>query len=73
MARHHPTYGETRASLNEKTSGEGAGRREALLAGGAALCLIAAFAYAGGVVIQKPLLGRVSALQLTWLACNYKP
>ena len=37
---------------------------------GAALCLVAAFAYAGGVVIQKPLLGRVSALQVTWLACS---
>ena len=37
---------------------------------GAALCLLAAFAYAGGVVIQKPLLKRVSALQITWLACG---
>ena len=37
---------------------------------GAVLCLVAAFAYAGGVVIQKPLLGRASALQVTWLACS---
>ena len=37
---------------------------------GALLCLVAAFAYAGGVVIQKPLLKRVSALQITWLACG---
>jgi drug/metabolite transporter (DMT)-like permease len=37
---------------------------------GAVLCIIAAFAYAGGVVTQKPLLARVSALQLTWLACT---
>ena len=37
---------------------------------GTALCLVAALAYAGGVVIQKPLLGRVSALQVTWLACS---
>ena len=37
---------------------------------GAVLCLVAAFAYAGGVVIQKPLLKRVSALQITWLACG---
>ena len=37
---------------------------------GAALCLVAAFAYAGGVVTQKPLLRRVSALQVTWLACG---
>jgi drug/metabolite transporter (DMT)-like permease len=37
---------------------------------GAALCLLAACAYAGGVVIQKPLLARVSPLQMTWLACT---
>ena len=37
--------------------------------GGAALCLVAASAYAGGVVSQKPVLARVSALQVTFLAC----
>jgi drug/metabolite transporter (DMT)-like permease len=37
---------------------------------GAFLCVVAAFAYAGGVVAQKPLLARVSALQVTWLACT---
>lgn len=37
---------------------------------GAALCLLAALAYAGGVVAQKPLLGRSSALSVTWLACT---
>ncbi len=36
---------------------------------GAVLCLVAALAYAGGVVAQKPLLARVSPLQITWLAC----
>jgi drug/metabolite transporter (DMT)-like permease len=36
---------------------------------GAALCIVAALAYAGGVVAQKPALAKVSALQLTWLAC----
>jgi drug/metabolite transporter (DMT)-like permease len=35
---------------------------------GAVLCLVAAFAYAGGVVAQKPLLARVSPLQVTFLA-----
>jgi drug/metabolite transporter (DMT)-like permease len=46
------------------TSGRGVG------AGwGAALCLAAAAAYAGGVVAQKPLLERTSALQVTFLAC----
>ena len=37
---------------------------------GTALCILAALAYAGGVVIEKPLLQRVSALQVTWLACS---
>jgi len=37
---------------------------------GAVLCIVAALAYAGGVVTQKPLLQRVSALQVTWLACS---
>ncbi|MBA2567905.1 MAG: DMT family transporter [Actinobacteria bacterium] len=37
---------------------------------GAVLCLLAALAYAGGVVAQKPLLARVSALQVTFLACT---
>ncbi|MHB8642645.1 MAG: DMT family transporter [Gaiellaceae bacterium] len=36
---------------------------------GAVLCLVAALLYAFGVVLQKPLLRRVSALQITWLAC----
>lgn len=37
---------------------------------GVVLCLGAALAYAGGVVIQKPLLTSSSALQVTWLACT---
>jgi drug/metabolite transporter (DMT)-like permease len=37
---------------------------------GAVLCIVAALAYASAVVIQKPLLARTSALQLTWLACT---
>ena len=36
---------------------------------GTALCLVAAVGYAGGVVAQKPLLARSSALTVTWLAC----
>lgn len=36
---------------------------------GAVLCLIAAGAYAAGVVIQKPLLARVSPLAVTFVAC----
>jgi drug/metabolite transporter (DMT)-like permease len=37
--------------------------------GGAALCLLAAITYAGGVVAQKPLLTRSSPLAITWMAC----
>lgn len=36
---------------------------------GAALCVVAAFASAAGLVLQKPLLRRMSALEATWLAC----
>ena len=36
---------------------------------GAVLCVLAALAYACGVVAQKPLLSRISALEVTWLAC----
>jgi drug/metabolite transporter (DMT)-like permease len=53
------------AAIAFATSGQG------LTAGwGAGLCVVAALAYAGGVVAQKPLLARVSALQVTWLACT---
>jgi drug/metabolite transporter (DMT)-like permease len=38
---------------------------------GALLCLVAAVFYAVGVVAQKPVLSRVSALQVTWLACTF--
>ena len=37
---------------------------------GAVLCLIAAAAYAGGVVAQKPVLRHASPLSVTWLACT---
>jgi drug/metabolite transporter (DMT)-like permease len=36
----------------------------------AALCLVAAAAYAGGVVAQKPVLRHASPLTVTWLACT---
>ena len=36
---------------------------------GIILCLVAALAYAAGVTIQKPILRRVAALEVTWLAC----
>jgi drug/metabolite transporter (DMT)-like permease len=37
---------------------------------GVVLCLVAAFAYATGVISQKPLLATLPALQVTWLACT---
>jgi drug/metabolite transporter (DMT)-like permease len=37
---------------------------------GAALCLLAALAYAIGVVAQKPALRSTSALSITWTACT---
>jgi drug/metabolite transporter (DMT)-like permease len=37
---------------------------------GIALCIIAAAAYAAGVVAEKPALERASALSVTWLACT---
>lgn len=37
---------------------------------GVALCLVAAVVYAVSVVLQKPLLSRLGALQVTWIACT---
>lgn len=37
----------------------------------ALLCVAAALFYAASVVVQKPLLARVSPLALTWLACTF--
>jgi drug/metabolite transporter (DMT)-like permease len=42
------------------------GQAEAL---GVVLCITAAVSYAVGVVTQKPLLARLPAAQVTWLAC----
>ena len=36
---------------------------------GVVLCVIAAAASAAGLVIQKPILARLSALQVTWICC----
>ncbi len=36
---------------------------------GAALCVVAALAWAFAVIVQKPVLARVSPLQVTWLGC----
>jgi drug/metabolite transporter (DMT)-like permease len=36
---------------------------------GIVLCLVAVIAYSAAVVVQKSVVGRVSALQVTWLGC----
>ncbi|APU16250.1 DMT(drug/metabolite transporter) superfamily permease [Actinoalloteichus sp. GBA129-24] len=46
-----------------------AGAREVEL-GGVLLCVVAAITYAIGVLAQKPVLRRLPALQVTWLACT---
>ena len=48
------------------TSASGPGERDLL---GVLLCLVSAAAYAVSVVVQKPLMTRFSALQVTWTAC----
>ncbi len=52
------------AVIGAATSGRSAGTA------GVLLCLVAAVGYAVGVVAQKPLLGRLPALEVTWLACT---
>lgn len=44
-----------------------AGDRDVL---GVMLCLVSAAAYSVSVILQKPLLSRMSALQVTWIACT---
>ncbi len=50
--------------IGAATSGHAAGTA------GVVLCLVAAVGYALGVVAQKPLLSRLPALEVTWLACT---
>jgi drug/metabolite transporter (DMT)-like permease len=38
--------------------------------GGVVLCLVAAFSYAISAVLEKPLVTRLPALQITWVACT---
>ncbi len=37
---------------------------------GVLLCLVAAVAYSISLILQKPLMGRLPAVQVTWLACT---
>ena len=48
-------------------SGDSNGDRSVL---GVVLCLVAAVAYSISLVLQKPLMARLPAIQVTWLACT---
>jgi drug/metabolite transporter (DMT)-like permease len=48
------------------TSGDGASRDTL----GVLLCLVSAAAYAVSLIFQKPLVSRLSAIQVTWTACT---
>jgi drug/metabolite transporter (DMT)-like permease len=48
------------------TSTSGGGHRDLL---GVGLCLLSAAAYAVSLVLQKPLVSRLPAIQVTWTAC----
>ena len=48
-------------------SGDSGGDRSVL---GVVLCLVAAVAYSISLVLQKPLMARLSAIHVTWLACT---
>ncbi|MGA9749578.1 MAG: DMT family transporter [Nocardioides sp.] len=49
------------------SGGAAGGDRDVL---GVLLCLLAAVVYAVSVILQKPLMARVSAIQVTWVACT---
>src|SRR4051794_13147572 len=49
------------------TSTSGPGSRDPL---GVVLCLVAASAYAVSLILQKPLVSRLSAVEVTWIACT---
>jgi drug/metabolite transporter (DMT)-like permease len=49
------------------TSTSGNGSRDPV---GVLLCLVAAAAYAVSLILQKPLVSRLSAIEVTWVACT---
>lgn len=49
------------------TAGSGHGDRDPL---GVLLCLVSALAYAISLIVQKPLVSRLSAIEITWVACT---
>jgi drug/metabolite transporter (DMT)-like permease len=55
------------AVIGLTTSPDGDGGRDLL---GVALCLVSAVVYSISLILQKPLVARLSALHVTWLACT---
>jgi drug/metabolite transporter (DMT)-like permease len=49
------------------TSTSGGGSRDSW---GVLLCLVSASAYAVSLIVQKPLVSRLSAIEVTWVACT---
>jgi drug/metabolite transporter (DMT)-like permease len=54
-------------ALIATASGDSHGNRSVL---GVVLCLVAAVVYSISLVLQKPLVARLPAIQVTWLACT---
>jgi drug/metabolite transporter (DMT)-like permease len=55
------------AVIGLTTSSDDGGGRDLL---GVALCLVSAVVYSVSLILQKPLVARLSALHVTWLACT---
>ncbi|MCD4533800.1 DMT family transporter [Nocardioides sp. cx-169] len=55
------------AVIGLSTSPSGGGDRDLL---GVGLCLVSAVVYSISLILQKPLVARLSALHVTWLACT---
>ena len=54
-------------ALIATATGDQSGGRDVV---GVVLCLVAAVVYSVSLVLQKPLVARISALHVTWLACT---
>jgi drug/metabolite transporter (DMT)-like permease len=57
----------TGVALIATANGDDGGGRDVL---GVVLCMVAAVAYSISLVLQKPLVARLSALHVTWFACS---
>ena len=60
-------FARRRADRAVSTSPEAAGSSDVV---GVLLCLVSAVAYSISLILQKPLVGRLPAVHVTWLACT---